>query len=54
MTAERSSVKRVLGSKVRMPRSHNTTLSPPDEVTYSAARSHSSTVAESPLLRTTP
>ena len=32
-----------------MPRSQRTTLSPPEEVTYSAASSHSSTVAESPL-----
>src|ERR671921_6689 len=49
ITAERSSVKRVLVSKVRIPRSHNTTLSPPAAVMYSAASSHSSTVAESPL-----
>ena len=49
MTAERSSVKRVLVSNVRMPRSQRTTLSPPEEVTYSAASSHSSTVAEPPL-----
>src|SRR5215217_4490719 len=54
MTAERSSVKRVLVSNVRIPRSQRTTLSPPALVMYSAARSHSSTVAEKPLLRSTP
>src|SRR3990170_2424205 len=39
---------------VLIPRSHKITLSPPSDVTYSAASSHSSTVAEKPRFKTTP
>src|SRR5216684_3896069 len=52
-TAERSSVLRVAVSKVRMPRSQRTTWSLPPASRYSAASSHSSTVAEGPRLSRT-
>ncbi len=49
-TAERSSVLRVDGSNVRMPRSHRMMSRLPECATYSAASSHSSTVAAKPRL----
>src|SRR5229473_3169922 len=52
-TAERSSVLRVAVSKVRMPRSQRTTWSLPPASRYSAASSHSSTVAAGPRLSST-
>ena len=52
-TAVRSSVLRVDGSKVRMPRSHRTTLGLPAARMYSAAISHSSIVADRPRLSST-
>ena len=44
-TADRSSVLRVYVSNVRMPRSQRMTLGLPELTMYSAAISHSSTVA---------
>ena len=44
-TADRSIRNRVVGSKLRMPRSHNTTPAAPCTRQYSAANSHSLTVA---------
>ena len=52
-TAEMSRVLRVAGSKVRMPRSHSTTSRLPRWAMYSAAISHSSTVAVIPRLSST-
>ena len=52
-TAEMSRVLRVLGSKVRMPRSHSTMSRLPRWATYSAAISHSSIVAVMPRLSST-
>ena len=52
-TAEMSRVLRVLGSKVRMPRSQSTTSRLPRWATYSAAISHSSMVAVMPRLSST-
>lgn len=50
-TALRSSVFLVAVSKVLIPLSHNTTLGLPSAMIYSAALSHSSMVAQSPLLK---
>ena len=52
-TAVRSSVLRVDGSKVRMPRSHRITFGLPELRMYSAAISHSSIVAPKPRLSST-
>ena len=52
-TAVRSSVLRVDGSNVRMPRSQRITLALPADSTYSAAISHSSMVAPKPRLSST-
>ena len=52
-TAEMSRVLRVLGSKVRMPRSQRTTSRLPRWATYSAAISHSSMVEVIPRLSST-
>ena len=52
-TAEMSRVLRVLGSKVRMPRSQSTTSRLPRWATYSAAISHSSIVEVIPRLSST-
>ena len=52
-TALMSSVFRVAVSKVRIPRSHSTTLGFPSAMMYSAALSHSSMVALKPLFKRT-
>ena len=52
-TAARSSVLRMLGSKVRMPRSHSTTLGLPSAMMYSALITSSSSVLASPRLSST-
>src|SRR5450631_456991 len=51
--ADRSSVLRVAVSKVRIPRSHSTTLGLPSDRMYSAADSKSSTLAAMPRLSST-
>ena len=52
-TAEMSRVLRVAGSNVRMPRSHRTTSRLPRRAMYSAAISHSSSVADMPRFSST-
>ena len=52
-TAERSSVLRVYVSYVRMPRSQSTTSGFPSFMIYSAALSHSSSVAARPRFKST-